>query len=211
MLYVLAGVNGGGKSSIGGQILREAGVSWFNPDDWSRALQAAGRRREEADGEAWAEGQRRLAAAVSTGQSFAFETTLGGRSVTAALIMAARTHDVLIWYVGLDSPERHIERVALRVRRGGHTIPTARIRARYLSAMANLVRLVPHVRAIDVFDNSMNIAEGAALAPPRHLASIIDGRLIWPQADAMADAPRWAVPVIEAAAGPVSSSVSPKA
>ena len=52
MLYVLAGVNGGGKSSIGGRILRETGMDWFNPDDWSRALQAAGSIRETADGEA---------------------------------------------------------------------------------------------------------------------------------------------------------------
>lgn len=52
MLYVLAGVNGGSKSAIGGRILREVGLDGFNPDDWLRALQAAGRPRELADGEA---------------------------------------------------------------------------------------------------------------------------------------------------------------
>jgi hypothetical protein len=31
VIYVLAGVNGGGKSSLGGAVLREAGMAWFNP------------------------------------------------------------------------------------------------------------------------------------------------------------------------------------
>lgn len=198
MLYVLAGVNGGGKSSIGGRVLREAGMDWFNPDDWSRALQTAGRSRESADADAWQEGQRRLKAAISAGESFAFETTLGGRSVTALLIEATRTHEVLIWYVGLNSPERHIERVALRVRHGGHSIPDQRIRERYVSSMANLVRLVPRVAAIQVFDNSVSVPEGEALKPPKRVAMIESGHLRWPSVEALSDVPRWAVPVVEA-------------
>lgn len=199
MLYVLAGVNGGGKSSIGGRILREAGMDWFNPDDWSRALQAAGRTRETADGEAWQEGQGRLQAALDRGESFAFETTLGGRSVTATLIEATRSHEVLVWYVGLDSVERHLERVALRVRCGGHDIPEQRIRHRYLSSMANLVRLVKQVAAIQVFDNSATVAEGEPLRPPRLVARIEAGRLRWPPLEGLDAVPRWAVPVVAAA------------
>jgi predicted ABC-type ATPase len=198
VLYVLAGVNGGGKSSIGGRILREAGMDWFNPDDWSRALQAAGRSRESADADAWQEGQRRLKAAIAAGESFAFETTLGGRSVTALLIEATRTHEVLIWYVGLNSPERHIERVALRVRHGGHSIPDQRIRERYVSSMANLVRLVPCVAAIQVFDNSVSVPEGEVLKPPKLVAMIESGHLRWPSVEALRDVPRWAVPMVEA-------------
>ena len=199
MLYVLAGVNGGGKSSIGGRVLREVGLDWFNPDDWSRALQAAGRPRDMADGEAWAEGQHRLRAAIDARESFAFETTLGGRSVTAALLKATRTHEVLVWYVGLESVERHLERVALRVRHGGHDIPEAKVRERWLASMANLVRLVPHVAAIQVFDNSATVAEGEVLRAPKLVARIVDGRLVKPGLDGLNEVPRWAVPVVEAA------------
>ncbi len=38
-LVVLAGVNGAGKSSLGGAALREAGLAWYNPDTYSRGLQ----------------------------------------------------------------------------------------------------------------------------------------------------------------------------
>jgi predicted ABC-type ATPase len=199
VLYVLAGVNGGGKSSLGGRVLREAGMDWFNPDDWSRALQAAGRPRELADADAWAEGQRRLHEAIANGDSFAFETTLGGRTVTATLIDAARSHDVLVWYVGLDSVERHLERIALRVRHGGHDIPAAKVRERWLGSMANLTRLVPHAAGIQVFDNSTPVPEGEPLRPPTRVAAIESGRLRWPLTDGLQHVPRWAVPVVEAA------------
>lgn len=37
VLVVLAGVNGAGKSSIGGHQLAQAGLPWFNPDTPSTA------------------------------------------------------------------------------------------------------------------------------------------------------------------------------
>ena len=40
-LYVLAGVNGAGKSSIGGAAIRAAGGNYFNPDEAARELIAA--------------------------------------------------------------------------------------------------------------------------------------------------------------------------
>ena len=40
VLYVLAGVNGAGKSSIGGGLLERAGLTWFNPDTFARELVA---------------------------------------------------------------------------------------------------------------------------------------------------------------------------
>ena len=41
VLYVLAGVNGAGKSSVGGHLLSRAGLAWFNPDSFARELVTA--------------------------------------------------------------------------------------------------------------------------------------------------------------------------
>jgi len=61
VLYVLAGVNGAGKSSIGGHLLKQAGVTWFNPDAFARELMAAtGCSQDVANAQAWAESVRRL-------------------------------------------------------------------------------------------------------------------------------------------------------
>ena len=56
---VLAGVNGAGKSSIGGNVmLRRAGLSWFNPDAFSRLLNESGLplAPAEANTRAWQHG-----------------------------------------------------------------------------------------------------------------------------------------------------------
>jgi len=47
---------------------------------------------------------RRLEEAIAKGLNHAFETILGGKSVTAKILEAAKTHDVLIWFCGLSSP-----------------------------------------------------------------------------------------------------------
>ena len=50
VIFVLAGVNGAGKSSVGGAILQEHGVTWFNPDTFSRELVArSGLSKDSAD------------------------------------------------------------------------------------------------------------------------------------------------------------------
>lgn len=86
VLLVLAGVNGAGKSSIGGLLLEQAGVSWFNPDRFARELvMATGCDQETANAEAWAEGVRRLDEAIAHGRHHAFETTLGGHTITEKL------------------------------------------------------------------------------------------------------------------------------
>ena len=85
-LYVLAGVNGAGKSSIGGKALQRAGIDWFNPDTFTRELvEATARPLADANAAAWQEGVRRLDAAIANGEDYAFETTLGGNTIAAKL------------------------------------------------------------------------------------------------------------------------------
>jgi predicted ABC-type ATPase len=42
-IFVLAGVNGAGKSSIGGAAFRQFGSDYYNPDEAARALMATNR------------------------------------------------------------------------------------------------------------------------------------------------------------------------
>jgi predicted ABC-type ATPase len=198
ILFVLAGVNGAGKSSIGGGLLRAAGLPWFNPDEFARAVRdRIGCPQEEANGIAWNEGLRRLRDALAAPRPHAFETTLGGSTLPRVLREATASHDVRIWYCGLDSPERHIARVKLRVAHGGHDIPEDKIRSRYRTSLANLISLVPHVGAIMAYDNSRDVAPGEAIPDPRLVADIRSGRLAWPTATRdLAATPAWAKPLL---------------
>jgi predicted ABC-type ATPase len=203
VLYVLAGVNGAGKSSVGGYLLERDGLTWFNPDSFARELKAAtGCDQETANAHAWQEGMRRFDEAVAKGLNHAFETTLGGKTVTAKILEATKTHDVLIWFCGLSSPELHIARVEARVAAGGHPIPEEKIRERYPLAQLNLIKLMPHVAYVKVYDNSAEAAADGTVPDPMLVLEMENGQVISPpphDLKALQRAPEWTKAILEAA------------
>lgn len=201
VLYVLAGVNGAGKSSVGGYLLQQQGLDWFNPDSFARELVAlTGCEQVQANAQAWQEGMRRLDSALATGADYAFETTLGGNTVPRRIRQAADSHDVIIWFCGLDTPARHIARVLARVAAGGHPIDEAKIRERYPAALRNLIALMPHVAHLLIYDNSAEAEADGTIPDPRRLAEMEQGVLRWPlDLDTLQSTPAWAKPLLEAA------------
>jgi predicted ABC-type ATPase len=201
VLFVLAGVNGAGKSSVGGHLLERAGLAWFNPDTFARELQATtGCDQEQANAAAWQEGMRRLDEAVATGANFAFETTLGGRTVPAKIRSASATHDVLMWFCGLSSPDLHVARVRARVAAGGHDIPEAKIRERYPAALQNLIALMPCLAHLQAYDNSVEAGPGEPIPDPLLVLEMKAGRLVRPaDVKSLERTPEWAKPLVEAA------------
>lgn len=193
MIYVLAGVNGAGKSSIGGSAIRAAGQDWYNPDQFARDIQSQypNRSTEDINSHVWHEGRRRLLNAIESNTNFAFETTLGGSTITNTLLDGiAAGVDIRIWYCGLTSPELHIERVAARVARGGHNIPEGLVRSRYLTSMRNICRLAPGLAELAVYDNSNPIGANGRPAI-RHLIQMADNKLLHLEKGM----PQWAKPV----------------
>mgnify|MGYP001282599395 CR=1 FL=1 len=200
-IVVLAGTNGAGKSSVAGEALRQAGGAYYNPDEATLRFltRYPGMSREEANGRAWRLGRLLLHRAIEQRRAFAFETTLGGRTMTGLLMKAANVGiAVHVWYVGLDSPDRHVARVRARVARGGHQISEAQIRARYDASRANLVSLLPHLAELKMYDNSTEGDPHSGGRPlPRLILHLKAGRLVG--ACAPADVPGWAKPIVRAA------------
>lgn len=200
-LYVLAGVNGAGKSSIGGAAFRAHGADYFNPDEAARMLMAAnpGLEQRDANGAAWQQGKRLLERAIAGRLDFAIETTLGANTLPRLLGAAAQQgFEVRVWYAGLASPELHIARVKARVRRGGHDIPEADIRRRYRYSRINLIELLPQLAALRVFDNSAEADPHLGAAPePLLVLAMESGRIVGP-AD-LSHTPEWAKPIVAAA------------
>lgn len=201
VIYVLAGVNGAGKSSVGGYLLSQQGATWFNPDSFARALvQEFGYQQEDANAAAWGEGVRRLDEAIDKGRSFAFETTLGGDTITKRLLAASASHDILIWFCGLRDAEQHIARVRQRVAQGGHDIPEPRIRQRCLTSVRNLLALMPRLAELRVYDNSLEAALGEAIPEPRLVLHLRDCGVLFPASlQDVLGTPDWAKPLVEAA------------
>jgi predicted ABC-type ATPase len=61
---------------------------------------------------------------------------------------------VVVIYIGTESVEINIKRVAKRVELGGHNVPEEDVRRRYSRSLANLVLAVPLADQIVIFDNS---------------------------------------------------------
>lgn len=200
-IHVLAGVNGAGKSSIGGAAVRQQGGEYLNPDEAARVIRATAPSltQEDANSAAWHQGVRLLKRAITERRDYVFETTLGGHTITSLLIQAAQHGiELHIWYVGLSSVTLHINRVQARVRQGGHHIPEHDIRRRYEQSRLNLIALLPHLTALHVYDNSTE-ADPVAGRPPKlkPVLRMERGRILGPPD--LATTPHWAKPIVAAA------------
>lgn len=197
-IIAAAGTNGAGKSTIVGGLITRAGGAYFNPDTFARELIAAGCNAGEANAQAWMTGYKQLQQAIDSNSNFAFETTLGGSSIAMELLRAlAIGRRVSIYYVGLTTPELHIQRVAERVARGGHDIPEAKIRERFNASRENLLRFIGTKAELRVWDNSKQTADGSPA--PEEIFRIQRGKILVPADRDLAKTVSWAQPLLQRA------------
>lgn len=154
-LYIIAGCNGDGKTTASYSVLPDMhdckefvnadeiakGLSPFNPESMTIT---AGRIMLQ-----------RIDSLIDKKATFAIETTLATRSYAS---LAKRAHkagyQVVLLFFWLSSPEMAIERVAMRVREGGHSIPTDMIIRRYWLGLQNFFNIfAPIVDSWMFFDN----------------------------------------------------------
>jgi len=100
--------------------------------------------------------------------------------------------------VGLDSVERHIARVRSRVAQGGHDIPEERIRERYTQSRLNLIRLLPRLTELLLYDNSEGADPRSGTSPePRLILRLVQGKIR--ETCELSRVSEWAKPVLAAA------------
>ncbi len=155
-LYIIGGCNGAGKTTSSYSVLPEVlSVKEFvNADEIARGLSPF--NPEEMAIEAGRLMLRRINELLLKGWDFAIETTLATRSY-AQLIERARSlgYTIHLIYFWLNDIELAEERVANRVRLGGHNIPGEVIRRRYCFGLHNLFNIfIPIVDKWMIVDNS---------------------------------------------------------
>jgi predicted ABC-type ATPase len=130
---------------------------------------------------------------------------LGGNSITRLLIRATeRKIPVKIAYVGLKNVNLHISRVAERVTQGGHNIPEGLIRERYTKSRENLIRLLPYIYELRLWDNSARANVKSIIRPiPNSILHFREGKIL--EMLDVEDVPTWAKPVAMAVLRQVSN------
>ena len=141
-IVIIAGPNGAGKTTFAREFLpNEADCPIFVNAD----LIAAGLSPFQPDVANLKAGRimlREIHTYARLGASFAFETTLAGKTYARMIPQwqAAGYHVKLI-FLALPSVEMAIARVAERVRQGGHNIPEEVIRRRFTAGRTNFDKL----------------------------------------------------------------------
>jgi predicted ABC-type ATPase len=155
-VIVLGGPNGAGKSTSARTTLAEAlGLLTFvNADVIAQGL--AGFDPDSAAVEASRIMLERLHTLAEQRADFAFETTLAARSYAAWLAELRKGgYRVDLVYFWLTSADLAVARVAGRVHTGGHNVPEATIRQRYVRSVRNFFTLYrPAVDRWQFYDNT---------------------------------------------------------
>jgi predicted ABC-type ATPase len=152
-LLIVAGPNGSGKTTLTNR-LRAMGLDfgeYINADEIALGLPAG----PDRDRNAQLEADRRRLVALSERRSFSFETVMSHPSKIDEMRAAkAAGYHVTFIGVALQDPQLNVQRVALRVREGGHDVPTDRIVARYGRTLALMPEAIALADRALVFDNS---------------------------------------------------------
>ena len=112
---------------------------------------------------------------------FAFETTLASRSFVP-FIRALHGYESTLLFLHLRTPELAVQRVAERVRAGGHHVPKAVIERRYSAGLRNLFRLyMPVVDNWSVWDTSSTEDPQFIAESSRNAKLKISDLLLWRQ------------------------------
>lgn len=90
-------------------------------------------------------------------RSFAFETTLASRSFAPWLAeLIVRAYEFRLVFLWLRSADLAVQRVADRVRLGGHDVPEQTVRRRYAAGLKNFFSLYrPLATTWRMYDNSI--------------------------------------------------------
>lgn len=184
-----------------GAMLRASGADYFNPDEATQRALAANPSLTPAEANSWAwhEGKRLLERAIAESGTFAIETTLGGSTISGVLLAASRSgHDVRVWFVGLEGVHLHLARIRSRVDAGGHDIDPDKVRERYDTSRQNLIRLLPAVAEVKVFDNTADGDPAKGRKPkPRLILHVRRGKIV--SQCPIETTPTWAKPIVAAA------------
>lgn len=167
-LWIIAGPNGAGKTTCAQKepILRLLpGVQFYNPDNVTlNKLQARGYQgfrdapvevQTELFIQSADEVFDELRDALARKQSVGVETVLSSNKYRPLVdSVLAENGMVNLIYVALSSATIAQERVAARVRRGGHGVPEKKIAARWARSLQNLPWFAKRSWAYWVIDNS---------------------------------------------------------
>jgi len=157
--WIVAGPNGSGKSSLYGNTDIEAfdqSVWIINPDLLTQRIQQVEKLPlAEANVQAVVRIEAWLEASIRAHQTVGVETVLSTDKYRRLVLDAKRRQfELRLIFVMLSSPDLNVQRVRLRVSKGGHDVPEAKIRQRWTKSLGQLPWFWDQADQAVIYDNS---------------------------------------------------------
>jgi predicted ABC-type ATPase len=152
-VYIIAGANGAGKSTISKNLRSMFEIPIIDPDAIAREINAV-----NPESVAVLAGKAAINTAqqyISDSVSFGVETTLSGKSYLKMMKKLKESGWLVnLVYIGIEDPSINIQRVEERVKQGGHNVPIVDICRRYYRSLDNLILAIEIADFITIYDNS---------------------------------------------------------
>lgn len=143
-LYIVAGANGSGKSTLAHQLLPVKNLGFLNADEIAQEINPDSIDKVKIT--AGKEYFKRLKIFFDNQKSFIIETTLSGQTLEKTIVKAKKlNYEILLVYVFVDNPQICIERIKVRVKKGGHNIPDEDVVRRYHRSKQNFYALYKNI------------------------------------------------------------------
>ncbi|MEX0661126.1 MAG: zeta toxin family protein [Balneolaceae bacterium] len=140
-LIIVGGPNGSGKTTLANELITGQKITYISADDI--AYELAPDNPESVRVKAGKTFFKRLESSVKNGENILIESTLAGKSLSSLIKKYQNKNDysVTIVFVYLDSADICVERVAIRVKKGGHKVPNEDIKRRFHRSLSNFWNL----------------------------------------------------------------------
>lgn len=178
-LYIISGCNGAGKTTASYSVLPTLldCKQFVNADEIAKGLSPF--CPESVAIQSGKLMLLRIEELLAADETFSIETTLATRSYSELVKRAQeKGYKVTLLYFWLNSPELAVERVARRVREGGHNIPKDVIYRRYEKGLKNLFNIfIPIVDSWMIVDNGVEPREIIAKGTKNEMKTFNDFKL----------------------------------
>ncbi len=167
---IIGGVDGVGKSSLTGVLqsfMNDLGV-----------IIDVDRLTVQHGGDPLAGGKAALTKindCLDKGICFTQETTLSGRRTEQTAREAReRGYSIRLYYVGLDTVQDSLSRIANRVSKGGHDIPVKDVQRRFEGRYEALMAVLPYCDEATFFDNDNGFVQVGEYRNGELIATVTD-------------------------------------
>ena len=151
-LFIIAGANGTGKTTLANEILNiYKDISFVNADEVAKNLN---------DNSILKAGKIAIANIynlLNKDKSFIIETTLSGNYIEKVISTAKqRDYEINLFYIFVDNYNICLERIKNRVLKGGHNVSKEDVIRRYYRSIKNFKKYINNVDNWNLYYNNTN-------------------------------------------------------